>query len=331
MKSRYGRPVYLAWAPFNRRADSFASHFNAELCLVHYFKYRSPEWALFKYPLMAAKTLAVLRKKRPGLVMAMSPPLFCAWIAHLFCALYGCKLVIDAHTGSLISFPWTMFRFLHKFLCKRALLTIVTNDHLVRLVESWGGETIIMNPPIDFPEAGKKRLKSNSILVVNTFAMDEPLDEILLAASNLPEVHFYVTGRVDGAQGRRVRNAPDNVYFTDFIPYEEYVSMLKSVDVVLALTNRDFTLQSGGMEAMYMGKPLVTSRFPYLMSHFYQGTLYAVPEAEDIAEKLLEALKHRKKLSRQMETMREAHSRDWEKKVQSVNEKWMMADMKQGG
>jgi len=54
-------------------------------------------------------------------------------------------------------------------------------------------------------------------------------------------------------------------------------------------------------------------------------------EAVDIAEKLLEALKHRKKLCRKMEAMREAHSRDWEKKVLTVNEKWMMADKKQGG
>lgn len=331
MKSGYRHPVYLAWAPFNRRADSFAAHFNAELCLVHYFRYRSPGWALLKYPLMAVKTLRVLRKKQPGLVIAMSPPLFCAGLAYLFCFLHGSELVIDAHTGSLISFPWTMFRFLHKFLCRRALLTIVTNDHLVHLVESWGGETIIMNPPIVFPEVGMKQIPSDSVLVVNTFAADEPLDEILHAASKLSEIHFYVTGRLDAAQSKRVRSAPDNVHFTDFIPFEEYVSLLKSVDAVLALTTRDFTLQSGGMEAMYMGKPLVTTRFPYLMSHFYQGTLYAVPEAGDIAEKLLEALEHRKKLGRQMENMREAHTRDWQRKVTDVYGKWMNAVTKKGG
>ncbi len=305
--------IYIAWAPYNRRAETFAGQIGAELELIHFFGYQKPFWSPFKYPLMAIKTLVMLFLKKPDVVFTMSPPLFCAFFVYLYCLIFRARFVIDAHTGSLITPPWTWFRFLHKFLSRRAIVTIVTNDYLASLVESWRARSITINPPIFFPDLKTSRLEGKiNLLVVNTFAGDEPLDEVLKAANNFPEVHFYITGNLSKAKPKQVEMSPPNAHFTDFLPYKKYLELLKNVDGVIALTTRDHTLQSGGEEALFMGKPLITSHFPFLMNFFSKGTVYVEPEVKSIADGISEFLSNHKILQNEIIDLRAAHWRDWE-------------------
>ena len=305
--------IYIAWAPYNRRAETFAGQIGAEVELIHFFRYQRPFWSPFKYPLMALKTLVELFSKKPDVVFAMSPPLFCAFFVYLYCLFFQARFVIDAHTGSLITPPWTWFRFLHKFLSRRAIVTIVTNSYLASLVESWGARAMIINPPIFFPDVKAFPLDGKiNLLVVNTFSGDEPLDEVLKAANNFHEVHFYITGDLSKARHDQIEMCPQNAHFTDFLPYKKYLELLRSVDGVIALTTRDHTLQSGGMEAVFMGKPLITSRFPFLMNFFSRGTVYVEPETESIASGISEFLSNHNILQREIIDLRAAYWRDWE-------------------
>ncbi len=304
--------IYIAWAPYNRRAETFADQIGAEVELIHFFKYQRPFWALFKYPLMAIKTFVKLFSKKPTVVFAMSPPLFCAFFVYLYCLFFQARFVIDAHTGSLITPPWTWFRFLHKFLSRRATVTIVTNNYLASLVESWGAKAMIINPPIFFPDVKTFPLEGKiNFLVVNTFSGDEPLDEVLKAANNFPEVHFYITGDLSKARHDQIEMCPPNAHFTDFLPYKKYLELLKSVDGVIALTTRDHTLQSGGMEALFMGKPLITSHFPFLMNFFSKGTVYVEPKAESIINGVYRFITGHEILQKEIVKLRAERWREW--------------------
>lgn len=313
--------IYLSWAPFNRRAETFSANMHAENVYIHFFGYRNKLLSPFKYPLMGIKTLWVLFRKKPDVVIGMSPPLFTITFIDLYCRIAKKHFVIDAHTGSLISPPWTRFRKMHQALCQRALTTIVTNDYLKELVESWKGHAMILIPPIRYPEIEVRNLmKAKNLLVVNSYAWDEPLGQTLEAARQFPDVGFYVTGAIHKQARGLIEKYKNVATFTDFISYKEYLSLLKNVNGVLCLTTRDHTLQSGGVEAVYMGKPFLTSDFDILKQLFPLGTVYVNPHrSESIAQGIREMLENETKLSQEMVIAAQQDREKWQNGCQQLN------------
>jgi glycosyltransferase involved in cell wall biosynthesis len=311
----------MAWAPFNRRAESFAEALHHKPLMVHYFQYQKKIWAPFKYPLMAVKTFITLMIRRPKVVIAMTPPIFCVLFAYFYCYLFHARLVIDAHTGALISKPWIWFRSMQRFLDRHASVTIVTNRYLAELVSSWGGQPMVMNPPAIFPQGKNIKLQGrNNIMVVNTFAGDEPLAEVLLAAEQCPDIHFYITGDKTKAAHIVKKITAPNIHFTGYVSYEEYIGIMKSVNGVIGMTTRDYTLQSGGEEAVYMEKPLITTRFRFLQSYFRKGTVYADPNSQSIKNAIQVLLRDQYKLEKEMKALKSELISDWEKGINQLCE-----------
>ena len=311
--------VYLAWAPYNRRAECFAHQLNAELLLISFFKYRNPKWAPIKYPLMAIKTLFVLYQKKPDVVFTMTPPLFCVLFAYIYCLFFRSKLIIDAHTGSLISKPWTQLQLLHKFLCRKAIMTVVTNQYLVEMIESWEAKGTAMNPPIVFPETKRIKLNGNTnVLFVNSFASDEPLEEIIDVANTMQNVTFYITGDCALAPKKMIEKSSSNIIYTDFIPYNDYVQLMQSVDGVLCFSKRDYTLLSGGEEALFIGKPLLTFDFPFLREFFNKGTVFVEQNRKSIHKGIQVLIQNRKKLEKEMLKLRRVKFNIWNHNMASL-------------
>lgn len=307
--------LYLAWAPYNRRAESFAQAIGADLCFVHYFKYQKMKWAILKYPLMAVRTLWLLVKKKPDAILAMSPPLFCPLMVYVYHVFFRKPFIIDAHTGSLLSPPWTYLKDLHQFLCQRALCTIVTNETLAQLVKHWGGRVLVMSPPVRMPKISvSRRFSRPYLVVVNSFSFDEPLLEIIEAASRFPNVDFYVTGDKTKADPEILNKKPPNVHFTGFLPYSEYIQLLSRSNGIICMTTRDYTFQSGGEEAMALGKPFLTTDFPFLRAAFRLGTIFAALDPDSIAKGIQHLLKHEKRLANEMAILFDDYKNEWETK-----------------
>jgi glycosyltransferase involved in cell wall biosynthesis len=109
---------------------------------------------------------------------------------------------------------------------------------------------------------------------VCTFTPDEPVEVFPKAAARLPDVQFYVTGNYRRANPRVLAAKPENVTLTGFLADGEYVGLLLASDAVICLTTRDHTMQRGAYEAMYLGKPIITSNFDLLRRHFYKGCVH---------------------------------------------------------
>ena len=60
---------------------------------------------------------------------------------------------------------------------------------------------------------------------------------------------------------------PDNCHLTGYIPYEQYVGLMRQVDTVIDLTDRDHTLLLGAFEAVSLGTPLIISDWPILREY----------------------------------------------------------------
>jgi glycosyltransferase involved in cell wall biosynthesis len=143
------------------------------------------------------------------------------------------------------------------------------------MVEQKGGRAMVLRDPVTpTPLSPIQRQEQFSVTVVNTFATDEPLEAVLLAAAGLPGVRFSVTGKLSRANPELLRQAPSNVVFTDFLPEEVYYQLLRSSHAVMSLTTRDHTLQCGACEALSLERPIITSNWALLRDYFSRGTVH---------------------------------------------------------
>jgi glycosyltransferase involved in cell wall biosynthesis len=276
----------ISWAPYSRMSDTFARELGGKLYCIHYLRFQSPPHAPLKYILQSIKTMKVLLAERPAAVHVQNPPFVSGLVAYIYCRLFGAKYALHYHSAAFgRSWDWALP--MQKFIARRAVTNIVTNQHWADIVESWGAPALVMvDPFLDLPQCDPFPTRPGfNIAFVSTFAKDEPLDAVLEAAKQLPGVNFYITGDTRKKPARFFTSVPGNVTFTGFLdPDKAYPGLLRRVDAVMVLTTRDYTLQLGGCEAVAVGKPLITSDFPYLREVFSKGTVFIENTAEGICD-----------------------------------------------
>jgi glycosyltransferase involved in cell wall biosynthesis len=270
--------LFLVWGPPSHgpRSRVLARELGIDISFVHATERRGLLIAPLKYGYQAPATLVLLLRRRPGVVFVQSPPSLAVLVVALYAAVTGTRFIVDAHSDAMLSPIWTRPRWLYRLLARRALATVVTNEHFAATIRSWDGRALVLRDiPTAFPTGGSAALDAGfHVLVVNTFADDEPLAEVLAAAATSDGVTFHVTGNTHRAPAKLLEAAPRNVRFTGFLPDVEYYALMRACDAVLCLTTRDHTMQRGACEALSVGRPIITSRWPLLRSYFRQGTVH---------------------------------------------------------
>ena len=247
----------------------------------------------FKYAWQLVMTLRVLLRERPRAVLVMTPPVVACLPVWGYARLTGGSYVIDAHTGAFTDPRWRSLQWVQRLVSRRALSTLVTSEHLAAIVTGWGARSdIVPDVPVSFPEPEPVALPPGlNMVFVSTFTPDEPLEAFLAAARQVPDVTFHVTGSKRQA-ARWIPQAPANVIFTGYLPDARYVALLKAADAIICLTTLDHTMQRGAYEAVYLGRPVITSDFPLLRQHFDKGTVHVDATPSDIARGILEMRDH---------------------------------------
>jgi len=308
--------VFISWAPYCSRSDSIAARLGGKSYLVY-----SPFWGsryatvLFKYLVQTIRTLAILVRQRPGVVFVMAPPVVACYPVWVYAKLAGAKYVIDAHTGAFLDGPWNRLTFLQRFVSWRAVTTVVTNRHLQEIVEAWGADaTIVTDVPVCFAEPEAVRLDGDcTMTLVASFCPDEPIESFFEAAARMPDVRFYVTGDDRDVDPAIREKKPSNVSFTGFLPDSRYVGQLQASDAVLALTTRDHTMQRAAYEAIYLGKPVLTSDFAVLRETFPKGTVHVdATKVDDIVRGIEEMRDNLSQLRSEAEQLRSEKLERWD-------------------
>ena len=134
-------------------------------------------------------------------------------------------------------------------------------------------------------------------------------------------MNFYITGDKRKKPASFFENAPTNVTFTGFLdPNKDYPGLLRAADVIMVLTTRNHTLQLGGCEAVAVGKPLITSDWPYLREVFPKGTIYVSDSAESIRDGIIEARDAYEELSQEIVVLRKESRQVWDRRLQQLKE-----------
>lgn len=313
--------LFVSWAEDCSRSDTIARQLAGKSVMVY-----SPAWGsrystiVAKYLSQTWKTLKLLRDEKPSVVFVMTPPTIACFPAWIHCLLTGTPFIIDAHSGAFLMPRWKRVLFLHRFFSRRARSTLVTNRHLQSVIQAWGAKaTIVPDVPVKLPEPRPWPMSSpKNIVLVCTFASDEPVETFLEAARVSPEIQFFITGDSSMADQAMLAGKPANVTLTGFIPRADYAGLLAAADAVMTMTSRDNTMQRGAYESIYLGQPVITTNQPFLRQEFPKGTVHVDLTADGICEGFSRLYAKLDELKREAQELREEKHARWLRVQQEI-------------
>lgn len=317
------RKVFLTWLPYSRRSQTLAESFGAEPVYFAYLagKKNVPK-AILRYVLMTLHTVWFILMQRPKLVFVMNQPVFLPLTVFLLSRFVRVKYVIDSHSGLFNKPQWSWSLPIMKYAYRHSLFSIVTNQHHRQLAESWGAQVEVLGALSvkEEPIAPFNRPEGPCLVVIGTFAQDEPTAEILEACRRLPEVRFFVTGALKNAPQEMIENAPANVTFTDFQPRENYAGLVQSMDGAVILVKNDHVMQMGAYEAMSWAVPIITSDWAVLRENFYRGALFVDNSVEAIVGAVGELLGSLDRYKIEIADLRRERQEYWDSTIARINE-----------
>jgi len=98
-----------------------------------------------------------------------------------------------------------------------------------------------------------------------------------------------------------------------YLPEEDYVQMLLSVDVIVELTTRQDCLVCGAYEAVAAGTLLIVSDAEVLRRQLSSGTLFTDNTSEDLAGKINTAILSKEVFAQQMRDLKVKLISEWNK------------------
>jgi glycosyltransferase involved in cell wall biosynthesis len=315
--------VAIAWSPNCVRTKQYAKRLGATAHMIHYLQWKRPMLAPLKYIPQWIKTWITLYRERPTAVYVPIPPPFAALCVALYCRARGIPFVMDKHGHSLTGRKWAWTAPLQRWLARRARVNIVDQVRYQQLFEEeWDARAVrLERPPLQIDFDKLQRIddpEKFTVTVVNTFAGDEPLDIVLDAARELPDIPFYVLGDTARATREQLASAPTNVTFPGYLHNEDYWNQLYSSRAIIVLTTESYSLLGGAQEGMSLGKPLIVSDQPALREYFTKGTVFVEHTAESIRDAVIEAREHEARLGQESLDMAAEKCQRWEHEFQRL-------------
>lgn len=312
---RSPRVTYISWAESCSRSDHTARELGGHSHMVYLPQFGSrPSTVLLKYAGQWVKTRRILRTERPEVVFVMTPPLFAALPAFWYARRTGASVVIDAHTAAFLLPRWRRFQWLQRALCRAAATTLVSNEHLAGVVQACGAHaTVVPDVPVIFdPRTTFPRPPEFTVAAVCSFDYDEPVEAIFDAASQLPEVRFFVTGNAKRLSPALKSRIPSNLTLTGFLTTESYGALLADADAALVLTTYDHTMLRGAYEAIYQSTPVIVSDWPLLRDAFPQGAIHVDNSSAAIVSAVREMARDHDRYKSGARLLRETKLRRWD-------------------
>ena len=318
------RTLFLVWGAQHgsHRSELMGQQLGADLRYVCFTARRGWLVAPIKYLFQTFMTLALLIRHRYQLVFVQDPPIFAVLPVYVYGMFSKTHFIIDSHTDALQAPFWQWTLPLHRFLERRAITTIVTNNQLQEMIAGWGAHSFTLEDPpaqFDIPKPTILPDSTLNIVMVSTADYDEPIEQVVKVAQQLPDVDFYITGDFDGSPHHRgiVESASENIHFTSYLR-EGYFALLDAADIIMCLSTEDNTFLSGANEALWLGKPIITSDWPILQRYFSKGTIHVDNSVEQIRRGVLEMRQNLTTYQAEILELQVERRRDWWERVDQL-------------
>ncbi len=296
------RACLILWGPFGDRADELAEVVGAErvsITLLYGPRYFAP----IRYLALFFRTMLLLARRRPDVVYAQNPPVFCPLTCLLYCRLTGAKLVIDHHSIWSVKTlggrsPLSLgIGFLEGVVSRAADANTTPHGFWARMLSKMGARSVLVYhdyvPKNDrWPdEALRRKMAEGAVLVISSHG-GHPLERLEVEAAAVARVReegvsLVISGPREKLEGRLSRLAlPPNVKYAGFLEREVYETLKASADFALNITDEPYTLSHVLFEFAASSLPVVSSRQEVVEELFGDSLLYADSAVEDVADKV---------------------------------------------
>jgi hypothetical protein len=276
------KSLYFAWTGFQRRQVSMAPHCGLEVVFIPITRKTSILSRAAAYIANGWMTFKQLRKDCVDVVWIQLPQVPLMWVALIYRALFNRSAIViaDCH-NAMFRPPWSRVPFGISLLSKCDLVLVHNDEILItatKLGVSPNKMAVMEDPPATIAPTtivSAEEASPPTFLVPASFSPDEPIQELVAAASGCPNASFLITGHLHRLNDSSlVASAPPNVRFVGFLPLGEFDSLLAGCDAVVAFTrNEDVQLSACG-EAVGAGKPMLISDTHTLRSLFPLGSVF---------------------------------------------------------
>ncbi|MCS7258140.1 MAG: hypothetical protein NZ601_02035 [candidate division WOR-3 bacterium] len=304
------RDVFIAWQA-STRSRVFSQILKAQLLNPNLSSNKI--FRIFQYGFLMLITFFYLCAKNPRTIFVQLPPFYAIFPTLLYTKLFHRKLVCDCHSGIFLAqnFYQRIYLNIGKKLLKKATVVLIHNEDLQTLIPELSSNIVILEDPLIYPPTPPCNNFRFKIVIVSSGAKDEPISELINAARELKHIDFYLTGKNKKLRSKKL---PENFFITGFLSLQKYESLLKSADLIVALTNRNYTVLCGAYEAVSLTKPLITSNTKTLKKYFPLGTMFTENNSSSIIKAINDAQNKLPQLQEEMCRLRTIKIKEWEEK-----------------
>jgi hypothetical protein len=288
------RPLLIAWAPFSPTLVEVGALVGGRVVFLNVL-FGKKLAAPLRYAFLALRTLSLIGRERPKVVLAQNPPIFLPVLLALTRHLYGFRLVVDHHA------VWSMktlrqpilsqgIAALERFASKQADANMSPNNNWTGELRARGAtDPFTYHDFIPKPASIARKdaewthnpLPSHRFLVIAAHGghPQEMLEEEIAAVSGLQDYLLVVTGKREKI-GRRIArlNPKTNVIYPGYLDDASYEALKKSADVALSLSTEVNTVPHAIHEYLADGIPTIVLKDPLLRSLF-NGAIVEIDDA----------------------------------------------------
>lgn len=217
----------------------------------------------FKRYLYCIKTTySLLESNRYRLVFVQNPSIILAAIAVILKPLLKYKLVIDAHNAGVRPREGknVLLQKINMAILRGADCVIVTNQRLMQFLSTHKVSSATVTDPLPELMEPEGSHYTNYIIVLCSWAEDEPIQAYMETAKRMPAINFVFSGNYKKYLAQsEIAALPKNIKLARFVSEAEYVGLLTDAQAVLDLTLRDDCLVCGAYEAIAASKKVILS------------------------------------------------------------------------
>lgn len=296
------KTLILLWAPFGFRAAELSEVVGAEYASITLL-YGPRYFAPVRYLALFFRTLFLLARKRPDVVYAQNPPIFCPLTCLLYCRIAGARFVIDHHS------IWSVktlggrsplsrgIGFLERVVSRAADANTAPHGMWARMLVKMGAREVLVyhdyvpKNPRRLDEALRRRMGEGQTLAVSSHG-GHPLEKLEVEAAAVGKereqgVSLVISGPREKLERRfATMSLPPNVRYAGFLEREVYESLKASADFAINITDEPFTLSHVLFEFIASSLPVISSKEPVVQELFGDSLLYADSTVGDVAQKV---------------------------------------------
>jgi len=276
--------LLIAWAPFSPTLVEVGSLVGGRVVFLNVL-FGKKLAAPLRYAFLALRTISLLGRQRPRVVLAQNPPVFLPFLLVLTKPLYGFKLVIDHHAiWSVKTLRQPLLSqgigALERFASMHADSNMSPNNNWTRELRARGAtDAFTYHDFIPKPTATTKQdhkwtanpLPPHRFLVIAAHGghPQELLEEEIEAVSGFQDYLLVITGKREKLGHRIAKLDPkSNVIYPGYLDDASYEALKRSADVALSLSTEVNTVPHVIHEYLAYGIPTIVLKDSLLRSLF---------------------------------------------------------------